>query len=77
MAEKKKNKNLKLFLIIARLFFAGLFIGRTVGIIMTYDDIINFGDFLNRLNIGDFSYLIMFTLLTVGSILINREDCRV
>ena len=68
-----EEKNLKILLVIGWLFFAGLLIGRAIGIVTTHDDVTSIGEFFNRLAIGDFFYVLVFVLLIGGSLRVFKK----
>ena len=77
MAEKnqgKENKNLKVALVIGWLFFVGILVGRTIGILLTHDDVSGIGEFFERLAVWDFFYILIFVLLIVGSIKVFKKE---
>ena len=71
--KNSENKNLKNGLIIGWIFFFALFIGRAVAILLTHDDVANFREFVDRLGILDFFYVLVVILLTSGSIMVFKK----
>jgi len=69
----KKNKNHRKWLIIGWVFFLGIILGRVLGIILTHDDVTNVSEFLNRLGVWDFFYIVMFVILVSGSIKLFKK----
>ena len=73
--QKNENKVLKVTVFAGWMFFVGMFIGRVIAIVLTHDDVTNFGELMYRLdllNLFDISFLAFLVFATI-LYLINKK----